>query len=82
MPVRKVEKTVYYSPAANRHYMTKRGCANGEANARMRAAFPSEQPEYEEYGRMTYPGFHWREDERLIRIAKYLAKRFMRVLRG
>lgn len=81
MGIRKVERSVYYSEARKRHYMTKQGCAFAEANARMRVAYPSEDPEYEN-GFTSYPGFHFTNDPRLVKIRDYLAKRYMQKLTG
>jgi hypothetical protein len=43
--------------------------------------YPSEDAEYEQSGRMTYPGYHWGNDDRLVRVHKRLARLILRDLR-
>jgi len=53
---RKIQE-VYYSPTANRTFITKRGAANAEACAKIRKKYPSEP-----YDPCTGTGFHWIND--------------------
>lgn len=68
-------RTVYYSPTRGRHYFTLRGCARGEASARIEEAYPTEHGDYSE------PGYHFSMDPRLVKIRDYLMRRYMRAYR-
>lgn len=77
----KIEKrtqTVFYAPTKGKRFMTLKGAAMAEAGAIIASKYPTESPEYEDYGRMTYAGFHWASDDRLVRVRKRLAKRIAR----
>lgn len=75
------QREVFYSPRRRRHFMTRHGAANAEANARMWRFFPSEDAEYEDdFGRCTYPGWNWREVPRLVEVHKRLVARYLRQL--
>jgi hypothetical protein len=75
-------RTVYRAPTKGRSYLTAKSAANGEAAAMLGKKYPSERPEYEDdFGRCTYPGFHWREDERLMRVHARLARIILRHIR-
>lgn len=82
MGVEKKTREVYYSPRRGRHFMTKIGAARAEANARMYRAFPSEEPEYEDYGRCTYPGWDFTKEPRLVAVRDRLVDRYLRQLSG
>lgn len=82
MAVRIVSRPIFYSERRRRHFITMRGAAMAEANARMYAWFPSEQAEYEdEYGRCTYPGYHFINEPRLVAIRDKLVNRYIRQMK-
>lgn len=82
MSVIRIDRPIYYSERRKRHFITARGAAMAEANARIYAWFPSEQAEYEdECGRCTYPGFHFSSEPRLVAIRDRLFARYMKKLR-
>ena len=72
------QRTVYYSPRKNRHFMTAKAAAKAEANGRMNRWFPGELAEYDVYtGRETCPGWHWSNVPRLVGIHSRLVKRYL-----
>lgn len=75
-----VEKTraVFYSPSAGRHFLTKRGAAYREAAELVNAKYPLEFEERDEFGRIVFPGFHWSQDERLVRLQRRLTHMLMK----
>lgn len=82
MSVKIVHRAVYYSARRGRHFMTARGAAMAEANAVMYERYPTESAEYEdEFGRCTYPGFHFSEDAHLVAVRDRLVKRYMAKLK-
>lgn len=82
MSVKRVNRPVFYSERRGRHFMTIRGAAMAEANARMYEWFPSEKAEYEdEFGRCTYPGFHFSSEPRLMAIRDRMVVRYMKQLK-
>jgi hypothetical protein len=68
---------VFYAPTRRRHYLTLKGAAFAEAGAVIAKKYPTEQPEYLE-GRLTYSGFHYTSDERLVRVRARLARRILK----
>ena len=70
-------RTVFYAPTKGKRFMTLKGAAMAEAGALIARKYPTESPEYHE-GRMTYSGFHYTTDERLVRVRQRLAKRIER----
>lgn len=73
-------RTVYRAPTKGRSYLSARSAADAEARAMLGEKYPSEEAEYES-GRMTYPGYHWSSDERLVRVHKRLSRFILRALR-
>ncbi|GGA00145.1 hypothetical protein [Dyella caseinilytica] len=83
MSVIRIDRPIYYSERRKRHFITARGAAMAEANARMYQWFPSEKAEYEDgYGRCTYPGFHFTSDPRLVAMRNRLFNRYMKQLKA
>ena len=78
MVIKEVTRTVYFSPSKGRHYMTKKSALRAEASARLDARFPSEDTEFDDMGRITYPGFNWRNEPR----AHVLLRRVIRLLKN
>ena len=74
-------RTAYRAPTKGRSYLSARSAAHAEARAMLGEKYPSEEAEYESSGRMTYPGYHWGQDERLVRVHKRLARLILRQLR-
>lgn len=70
-------RPVFFAPTRRRHFLTLKGAAMAEAGALIAKKYPTESPEYHE-GRMTYAGFHYTTDERLIRVRHRLARRILR----
>jgi hypothetical protein len=54
---------VYYAPTARRRYFSLQAAAAGEARALIKLDHPTEESDHDEFGRVTYPGFHWRQME-------------------
>lgn len=75
------QRTVYRAPTKGRSYLTARAAAKAEANAMIVRKYPTEKPEYEN-DMCYYPGYHWSEDERLVRVHARLAKRLLIQLRA
>jgi hypothetical protein len=73
--------TAFYAPTKGRRYLTARAAANAEASARLEGKYPSEETEYDDFGRITYPGWNWRLDDRLVRAHKRYARLLLRALR-
>lgn len=80
MPVEKKMREVYYSPRRRRHFMTKIGAANAEANTRMHNLFPPEDAEYDEQGWATSPSWDFRYEPRLVAVRDRLVARYMKAL--
>lgn len=72
--------TAYLAPTKGRRYLTARSAAKAEAAAKLESKYPTEREEYEN-GRMYYAGYHWSEDEQLLRVHKRYARLLMRHLR-
>jgi hypothetical protein len=77
MAIETVVRTLYRSSRAGRHYQTKSAAIGAEARAILLEKYPTEQAEYED-GRMTYPGYHWREIPR----SEVLYRRVVRMVRA
>ncbi|WP_114153835.1 hypothetical protein [Chromobacterium haemolyticum] len=75
-------RTVYYSPTGRRSYLTAKGAANAEASRMLSKKYPQEQAEYDDFGRITYAGFHWSGDEHLLRVHARLSKLLLKKLRA
>ena len=75
-------RTVYFSPRRRRHFLTAFAAARAEANARIKRFFPAEDGERDEYGRETYPGFHFTEEPRLVAVRDRLIARYMKRIGG
>lgn len=76
-PLERRVKTVFYAPTRGRHYFTSKGAAFAEAGAMLARKYPTERAEYHD-GRMTYSGFHYTTDERLVRVRERLARRILK----
>jgi hypothetical protein len=80
MSVQHIACTVYMAKTKGRRYLTLRAAIHAEASALIANKYPSEQADFDDVGRCTYPGFHWREDENLkrlhARLVRILAKQF------
>ncbi|MCK9554152.1 hypothetical protein [Aquamicrobium sp.] len=72
---------VFYAPTKRRRYLTAQAAAHAEARAMIERKYPTEGQEYE-HGHMTYSGWHWSSDERLLRAYKRLSRLILRQLRG
>lgn len=77
-----VSRPVYKAPTKRRCYLTPKSAANAEASAMLVKKYPTERTEYEESGRITYGGWHWNSDERLVKVHDRLTRRILRQLRG
>ncbi|WP_404927114.1 hypothetical protein [Mesorhizobium sp. ORM16] len=73
-----VQRVVYLAPTAKRYYFTRRAAAGAEARALIKRKYPTERPE-SEGGYVTYRGWHWSEDERLVKVCSRLTKRILRL---
>jgi len=77
------QRTVYYSPRRRRHFLTLRGAAEAEADARMFRLFPSEEPERDgDYNQIIWPGFCFRDVPRLVAVRDRLVKRYMAAIKN
>lgn len=76
------QRTVYRSPSSRRSFLTAKAAARSEAAMLIKRKYPTESPEYGDYGMMYYPGFHWSEDERLLRVHGRLVRIILRKLNG
>lgn len=68
-------RTVYFSSAANRTYLTKRAAVSAEAGKLIERKYPTEPYESD-----TGAGWHWKSDARLVRLHKRLVRRILRSL--
>lgn len=73
---------VFYAPTKRRRFFTARSAADAEARAKLELKYPSESPEYGDYGQMHYPGWNWREDEHMVRVHKRYMRLLLRALKG
>jgi hypothetical protein len=70
----------YFSPTANRSFLTKRAAANAEARALITRKYPTEKPHW-----MDGPNgdrWHWTEDERLCLVYARLSKLILRSMKS
>lgn len=72
-----IQRTVFLAPTAKRSYFTRKAAADAEARALIRSKYPTERQE-SVMGLVTFKGWHWSEDERLVRLHRRLAKRIGR----
>lgn len=75
--IEKRERVVYFARTKGRHFLTLKGAAFAEVGALIARKYPTEMPEYHD-GRLTYSGFHYTPDERLVRVRSRLARRIIR----
>lgn len=75
------QRTAYYSPRKNRHFMTPKAAAKAEANGRINRWFPSESPEDDERGYQTSPGWHWSSSPRLVEVHRRLVQRYLAAIK-
>lgn len=74
-------RLVFYAPTAGRCYMTLAAAARREAAAMIQRKYPTEEEERHE-GYVTYPGWHWSEDDRLRRVHQRLVRRIRRAIKA
>jgi len=79
LSLRKVQRTAFYAPTANRSYLTRKGAAHAEASALIRKKYPTEKPGWQDGPYAT--GWHWHQDERLCRLHTKLFNIIMKVSR-
>jgi hypothetical protein len=75
------QRIVYRSPSSRRVFMTAKAAARSEAAMMIKRKYPSERMEYGDFGMVTYPGFHWSEDERLQRVHERLVRIILRKMK-
>ncbi len=76
--IKKQSATIYYAATAKRRYFTKKAAIEAEAKAIIKQRYPTEQTERDDDGRVTHPGWHWRElknSDKLFRRMCLLIKR-------
>lgn len=72
-------RKVYRAPTARRDYFTARSAARKEADALLVKKYPTEKS-----GDITdgfAPGYHWMQDDRLVKVHARLARLLLRRLR-
>lgn len=72
---------VFYAPTKRRRFFTARSAADAEARAKLELKYPSERDGYEN-GRCIGGGYHWSQDERLVRVHKRYKRLLLRALKG
>lgn len=75
-----IDRPVYRAKTANRCYLTLRAAVNAEAVQIIRNKYPDEAAQFEG-GRCYDPGFHWSNDERLVRVHKRLMRLILKAYR-
>jgi hypothetical protein len=76
------KRTVYFSPRRGRHFLTAKGAARAEANARMYKLFPSEREERDEDSyRVIWPGWSFLEVPRLVAVRDKLITRYLKKIK-
>lgn len=70
------ERTVYFSPAAGKHFMTLNAAANKEASTLMERKYPREREDAPYYS-----GWHWSNEANLVAIHARLKRRIVRRFR-
>ncbi|PLC06382.1 hypothetical protein CY658_04935 [Variovorax sp. RO1] len=78
--IQAITRTVWFAPTKRRHYMSPRAAAHAEASARIEKKYPTEKSESES-GVCYDPGYHWREDQRLLKVHARLARLLLAALR-
>lgn len=73
-----VNKTVWFSPTARRHYLTKRAACTAEARAKIKAKYPSEESQQDSEGRTWDEGWHCSQLKRYDELLRRLARVIMR----
>lgn len=67
-------RTVYFSPAAGKHFMTLNAAAHKEASVLMESKYPRERSDEQ------YAGWHWSNEARLVaihaRLKRHIVRRF------
>ncbi len=76
-----VPRPVYRSPSMRRCFLSAASAADAEARALLSKKYPPERAAYEDSGRMYDPGYHWREDARLVLVHARLKRRILRKFR-
>ncbi|MDP9651673.1 hypothetical protein [Paraburkholderia caledonica] len=79
--IQAIQRTVYRSPSSRRSFLTPKAAARSEAAMLIKRKYPTESPEYGNYGMIEYPGFHWSEDERLQRVHERLVRMILRKMK-
>jgi hypothetical protein len=59
--IREEQTTVFRSKAAGRRYLTRRAAVKAEARAMLRQRYPDQRAEIDEFGRITFGGWTWRD---------------------
>ncbi|MGJ7613924.1 MULTISPECIES: hypothetical protein [unclassified Variovorax] len=81
--IQPMQRLVFRAPTRGRTYLTARAAAKAEAAAMLARKYPTEKPEYDAIGGMSYDhGYHWSGDERLVKVHARLAKRLLANLRA
>jgi hypothetical protein len=75
--IQKRMRVTYFAPTKRRHYFSLTAAARAEARAQIVARYPAEEAEYEE-GRMTYIGWNWTDEPRLLKAHRRLSMRIIR----
>jgi len=75
------QRTVYRAPSRGRTFLTAKAAARSEAATMLSRKYAAERPEYDDIGRMTYPGFHWSADEHLVRVHARLVRLILKRLK-
>lgn len=77
-----VFRRTFYAPTARRHFMTAPAAAKREASAMLSRKYPKEGADRDDFGRITYAGWHWSDDEHLTAVHKRLTSMILSKLRG
>lgn len=80
--IERKKRTVFYAPTANRSFFTAASAASREAAAMIARKYPSERTEHDDFGRVTYGGWNWHEEERLCRVHTRLTARIRAALKA
>ena len=80
--IERVDRPVFRAPTKGRCYLTAKSAAAAEARALLDKKYPAEKAEYEDGGRMYYPGYHWNSDEQLVRLQARLTRMILRAFRA
>lgn len=66
-------RTVYFAPTKGRAYLTLMAAAHAEARAMIERKYPTEVSDCTAEDR----GWHWSQDERLVRVKARLARKIL-----